>query len=212
MGIYQHLCYKVEDLFVKILASKQEPGITRQKVDAYRKRQFEEAVRKKQEQEARLEDIRRKEEERQGRERQEVLAILSQFMGMDHIDYTTYEFNEISKNKAFFKHLTDMVLDKGEKGLAFQYCEFNKSSRQQIRGYLIATSKKALFISTDGVFQQKFRYQTVQNVQWLQESLLEKKLYIQYGTKQLEFDKIYDLDQIKRVGNVILNLAREVRK
>jgi hypothetical protein len=36
MGIYQKVCYKVEDIFVKIIAKKQDSELVKQKVQDYR--------------------------------------------------------------------------------------------------------------------------------------------------------------------------------
>ncbi|RKL66483.1 hypothetical protein CR203_14375 [Salipaludibacillus neizhouensis] len=36
MGIYQKLCYKVEDAFVGVMAKKQDSEVVREKVESYR--------------------------------------------------------------------------------------------------------------------------------------------------------------------------------
>lgn len=36
MGIYQNICYKVEDIFIKILTKKQDPAAVKTKVSNYR--------------------------------------------------------------------------------------------------------------------------------------------------------------------------------
>jgi hypothetical protein len=36
MGIYRTICYKVEDVFVKMITKQQEPSIVREKVAVYR--------------------------------------------------------------------------------------------------------------------------------------------------------------------------------
>lgn len=36
MGIYQKICYKTEDLFVKLLTKKQDDVLVKEKVQTYR--------------------------------------------------------------------------------------------------------------------------------------------------------------------------------
>jgi hypothetical protein len=44
-------------------------------------------------------------------------------------------------------------------------------------------------------------------VQWFRDGILEKGIKIQYGVKKLEFDEIFDKEQMQRVGKLILQLA-----
>jgi hypothetical protein len=220
MGIYRTICYKVEDIFVKILSKGKDPEMIRQKVEAYRKEKEQERLRKKKEFEAKLAERKkiqaekRAEQERirkarEEQERKEVLSLLSQVVDIDNLSYTQYEYNEVKRNKAFFQAVIQRVFEKNEKGLSFIYCEFDKSRKKEIKGYLIATNKRVLFLTKDLTFMDKFRYQTIINVTWFKDGLLERGLYIQYGKRRLEFDEIYDFEQMKRVGNLILTKASE---
>ncbi|NQD65791.1 hypothetical protein HP456_07635 [Bacillus haikouensis] len=123
--------------------------------------------------------------------------------------YTTYEFNEIKKNKAFFQSLLTNVFEPNEKALTFIHCEYDKTKKQEIKGYLIPTNKRMLFLNKNLTFMDKFRYQTVINVNWFKDGLFEKGLKIQYGKRRLEFDEIFDQDQMQRVGDIILNKSNK---
>ncbi|CAH0170034.1 PH domain-containing protein [Peribacillus simplex] len=209
MGIYQKICYAVEDIFVKFLSRNQNAVEVKQKVVMYRSSKEESMLQKKQEQQGRNKENQRIAAEKLEKDKQEVLAILSVVVDVDNLDYTKYEFKEVKRNKQYFKSLIETVFEPGEKGLTFIQCEFDKSKKQEIKGYLIATSKRVLFLDLELRNLQKFRYQTIRDINWFKDGTFEKGLYIQYGVKRLEFDEIFDTEQIKRVGNVIKQLAYE---
>lgn len=218
MGIYQKICYTVENVFVKLLTKNQDPAIVQVKVSDFRTHKETLVAQKKaertekQEEQNRIRAERRAQEEKlkqeqEERERQAVLSLLSGVVDPAHMNYTPYEYREVKQNKAFFSALIQQVLEKGEKGLTFLHCEFDKSKHREIRGYLIVTTKRVLFLTKDLSFMEKYRYQTIINVNWFKDGFAERGLYIQYGKKRLEFDEIYDREQMNRVGNLILHLA-----
>ncbi|CEG31058.1 PH domain-containing protein [Peribacillus simplex] len=209
MGIYQKICYTVEDIFVKILSRKQNSVEVKQKVVTYRSSKEESKLQKKHEQQERNKENQRIAAEKLEKEKQEVLAILSDVVDVDKLNYTKYEFQEVKRNKQYFKSLIETVFEPGEKGLTFIQCEFDKTKKQEIKGYLIATSKRVLFLDLGLRNLQKFRYQTIRDINWFKDGTFEKGLYIQYGVKRLEFDEIFDTEQMKRVGNVIKQIAYE---
>ncbi|MBM7605590.1 vacuolar-type H+-ATPase subunit I/STV1 [Metabacillus crassostreae] len=216
--MYRSVCYKVEDVFVKLISKKLDSEQVTLKVESYRKLNEEvkalkkeenvkkvEALKKKQsEQKAENEKIR---QEKEAKEKQEVLSILDQIVDTENLGYTQYEFKEVKRNKQFFISLIDRVFEPKEKGLTFLCCEFDKSSKREIKGYLVVTNKRVLFLTKDLNHMEKFRYQTIINVSWFKDGLLERGLHIQYGKKKLEFDEIFDMEQLKRVGDLILSLS-----
>ncbi|QNF29647.1 PH domain-containing protein [Metabacillus elymi] len=218
MGVYRSICYKVEDAFIKLITKKQEPEQVTQKVENYRKQKEEEKARKKKENAEKMEELKKQQsenraenerirQEKEAKEKQEVLSLLSKVVDVDNMNYTQYEFNEVKKNKQFFNALYERVFESNEKGLTFLFCEYDKSSKKEIKGYLIVTNKRVLFLTRDLNQMEKFRYQTIININWFKDGLLERGLRIQYGKRKLEFDEIFDVDQMKRVGDLILNLS-----
>jgi hypothetical protein len=216
MTIYRTICYKVEDVFVKLLSKKQDQDIVKEKVKKYRAENELLAKQRKAEKDKRLEEqkklqLQKHEEqeklrrEREDRERKEVESLLSKVLYNGTQGYSQYEFNDIKRNKEFFLSLVQRVFEPNEKALTFIYCEYDKSSKQEIKGYLIPTNKRILFLTKNLNFMDKFRYQTVINVNWFKDGLLERGLKIQYGKKRLEFDEMYDQAQMQKVGNTILN-------
>jgi Bacterial PH domain len=217
MGIYRTINYKVEDLIIKMLSKKQDPKLIKQKVDRYRgekeeiRRQRKEEEDRKQEEQKQNQAKKRVEQENQrreqeAREKREVEALISVLMNTSN-GYSQYEFNEINRNKMFFKSFVQDVLEANEKVQSFIYCEFDKSSKQEIKGYLIPTNKRVLFINKNFTFIRKFRYQTIINLNWFKDGMVEKGIKIQYGKKKLEFDEMFDTPQMKRVGNDILTIS-----
>ncbi|MBN8199282.1 PH domain-containing protein [Bacillus sp. NTK034] len=216
MGIYQTVCYKVEDIFIKLLAKKDDPAAVKAKVDQYRTEKERARLQRKEEKAQKIEEQReiraqqqqekdRIKREQQEQERREIEHIISNLMENKGQDYSSYEFNEIKRNKVFFQSLAQRVLEPNEKVLTFIFCEYDKSSKQEIKGYLIPTNKRVIFITKNLNYMDKFRYQTIINVNWFKDGLLERGLKIQYGKRRLEFDEMFDQEQMKRVGNIILN-------
>ncbi|MGM7719180.1 PH domain-containing protein [Metabacillus sp. Hm71] len=218
MGVYRSICYKVEDAFVKLITKKQEPEQVKEKVEKYRIEKEAEKVRKKRESAEKMEKLKKEQEEKradnerirqekEAKEKQEILTLLAKVVDTDNMNYTQYEFNEIKRNKQFFTALYERVFESNEKGLTFLFCEYDKSSKKEIKGYLIVTNKRVLFLTKDLNYMEKFRYQTIINVNWFKDGLLERGLRIQYGKRKLEFDEIFDVDQMNRVGDLILKLS-----
>ncbi|WP_045516367.1 PH domain-containing protein [Neobacillus niacini] len=85
------------------------------------------------------------------------------------------------------------------RSLTFIFCEFDKSSKKKVKGYLIPTNKRVLFLRKNLNFIDKFRYQTIINVNWFKDGLLERGLRIQYGKRKLEFDEMFNQEQMKKV-------------
>jgi hypothetical protein len=218
MGVYRSICYNVEDAFVKLITKKQNPEQVTQKVDKYRRKKEADKARKKKENAEKMEKLKKEQvekraenqkirQEKEAKEKQEIISILAKVVDIDNMNYTQYEFNEVKRNKQFFSSLYERVFESNEKGLTFLFCEYDKSSKKEIKGYLIVTNKRVLFLTRDLNHMEKFRYQTIINVNWFKDGLLERGIRIQYGKRKLEFDEIFDREQMKRVGDLILNLS-----
>lgn len=203
MGVYQKFCYLVEDVIVKGLSRRLDEEVVKEKVETYRYNKDEKKNKKKKERQAELEVIQRNEVEREEQEKKQVLTVLSHVVDVRNLDYTSYEFNIIRSNQTFFFEVANNIYDPGEHGLSFVQCEFDKSKNQELKGYLMVTNKRVLFVDKEQVNIQKFRYKTIKDVSWFKDGVLERGLFIQYGVKRLEFDEIFDVNQMKRVGNLI---------
>lgn len=216
MGIYRTVCHKVEDIFVKVLTKKQDSAVITEKVSQYRS-QKEKAIqekkekrKKKQDEQKHIQLQKREEQEKQQREleeieRKETEALISKVMENGGLGYSQYEYNEIKNHKQFFQSLALRVFEANETAQAFIFCEYDKSSKKEFKGYLIATNKRVLFLTKDLNHMDKFRYQTIINVNWFKDGIIERGLRIQYGKRKLEFDEIFDQDQLQKMGNTILN-------
>jgi hypothetical protein len=216
MGIYRTISYKVEDLFIKMLLKKQDPALVKQKVEKYRAEQEKsrrqrkmEAAKRKEEQD-RIREQKKVEQEIQRREQEalekrEIELVISKMIDNHGRMYSQYEYDEIKRNKAFFQSFTQRVLKPNEKAQSFIFCEFDRSSKQEIKGYLIPTNYRVLFVDKSLTHVEKFRYETIINVNWFKDGVVERGLHIQYGRKKLEFDEMFDVNQLKKVGNIILN-------
>ena len=202
MSLFYVIWYKIEDLFIKLFANKENYDEIMSKVEQNRAEKARIRLQRKQEKE-------RLKREREEQEKREIEAILSMLMENQGQGCTAYEYNEIKRNKAFFQTLIQRVFEPNEKALAFIFCEYDKSSKKEVFGYLIPTNKRIIFINKRFTFMEKLRYQTVINVNWFADGLLERGLKIQYGRRRLEFDEMFDQNQMIRVGNSILRMSRK---
>jgi hypothetical protein len=207
MGFYRNICYKVEDVFVKILTKRQDSAAIEDKVINYRLKKVEEKIVKKKVTQQKTVELEKLRDLKNQQEQNETHSLLSKVVDVKGMDYTNHEFGEVKENKQFFQKLVDSVFESDEQGLTFLSCEFDKSRKKEIKGYLIVTNKRVWFVNKSLEFQQKFRYQTIKDVQWFRDGILEKGLKIQYGARKLEFDEIFDKEQMNRVGNLILQMS-----
>ncbi|MBM7554442.1 PH domain-containing protein [Thalassobacillus pellis] len=203
MGVYRTFCYKVEDVFVGLFSKKQDPEEVKQKVKEYRDQKEAIKQKKKEAAQKQAEEAKRQKELKKEQEHQEVLALLSKVLDLNNTNYTEYEYREVKTNKHFFQQLVQTIYEPEEQGLTFLHCEFDKTRNKEIKGYLIATNKRVWFVSKSLQFQQKFRYQTIKDLRYHRDGILEKELKIQYGTKKLEFDEIYEPKQLQKLVNII---------
>ena len=207
MDLLIKLLDQLDVLLLKFTSKSLTEPEMQSKLEARKSSRRENFARKKAEYEIRKKERERIAQEKREQEKQEVLAILSQFVAMDQLNYTDYEYNEVRRNRKFFRSVEQRVFEPGEYGLSFISCEFDKSSKREIYGYLFVTNKRVFFIDKRLGNFHKFNYRTILNVSWFRDGVLEKGLYIQYGKRRLEFDEMFDMDQMKRVGSLILRKA-----
>ena len=222
MNIYSNICYKVEDVFVKLLTKKQDSKVTATMVSTYRLKREEEMIAKRilkgktELDRKRLREINQMTESQKTIElerleklkiQQEVEILSPLLTKLVKPKGTNYEIDVVKRNKKFFQDVLDRVFENNEQGLSFISCEYDKSNDKEIRGYLIATNKRLLFVNEHLDFQQDFRYQAINDVQWFKDGGFERGLKILYGVKkkkQLEFDEIFDKEQMRRLMDIIL--------
>lgn len=207
MGIYRKICYKVEDAFIKMLSKGKDPVEIKQKVADFRTKQEALKVEKKKALEAKRIEKEQAIKEKQQIKHQETVSLLKNFVSGKFHPYNDYEFNAINKDPNFFRSVKDRVFEADEVGITFLYCEYDKTKSKEYRGYLFVTDKRVWFVAKNMTMVDKFRYQTIHDVKWFKDGLVEKGLFIQYGKRRLEFDEIFDKNQMQRVANMILRLS-----
>jgi len=208
MDLLLKLLDKLDYLFLKLTKKNVTQYQLQTMLETRKNSRKEYVMRKKREMELKKQEQARIAAEKQEQEKQETLRILKEFVDVNQLNYTNYEYNEVRRNKNFFRSVEQRVFEPGEQGLSFIACEFDKSSKREFFGYLFVTNKRVFFIDKRLGNFHKFNYRTIMNVNWFHDGLAEKGLYIQYGKKRLEFDEIFDKEQMIRVGNLILRMSR----
>lgn len=217
MGVYQTVCYMVEDLFVKMLTKKTDIKIANEKVRKYRHEKEQHSQQRKTgmtkdlAEQSKIEMKESKEhanqpKEQDDRKEREMEALLSKVMGKA-LDNSQYEYNEIKRNKELFQNLVQTVFEPNETALTFIFCKYDQSRQRKMKGYLIPTNKKIVFIRENSPFTESFSYQTINHVNWFQNGYLDGGLEIQCLSRKLEFGEIADTKQLKKMRNIILKRA-----
>jgi hypothetical protein len=174
----------------KLLATEnlsEEEIAQRETEKAEKKRKREEQNKAYQEQIEKEKAAKRAEKERK---RQEELIQVKKYFGpnpsvRDELNYSYY--------KKTINYLEDNVLDSEEKVLISIPAEYDKTKTREIKGLLIATSERLLFITYGlghGEFTETLQYNSIKGISLAPDGFSKKELLIDYGRSRRIFDDI----------------------
>ena len=103
MDLLIKLLDQLDVLLLKFTSKSLTEPEMQSKLEARKSSRRENFARKKAEYEIRKKERERIAQEKREQEKQEVLAILSQFVAMDQLNYSDYEYNEVRRNRKFFR-------------------------------------------------------------------------------------------------------------
>lgn len=215
MKIYQTVCYKVEDIFVRMLTLKTNSKIAKEKVRQYRSEKEQLRLQRNTEKmnktaEQRTIQLQEREQppiNQRDHKQNEIEAFITKMMGNGYRGYSQYEYDEIERNLPFFQSFVETVLKPNEKALTLLFCKYDQSKKRKMNGYLIPTTQNIFFIRKDFNFTESFSYQLINHVNWVKNGYLDCSLQIQSLSRRLEFDEISDTEQLKKVRTIILQNA-----
>jgi hypothetical protein len=174
----------------KLLATEdltEEEKTQNEKVKAEKKRKRQEQYKAYQEQVEKDKAAKRAEKERK---RQEELIQVKKYFGpnptvRDEVNYSYY--------KKTINYLENNVLESEEKVLISIPAEYDKTKTREIKGLLIATSERLLFITYGlghGEFTETLQYNNIKGISLAPDGFSKKELLIDYGRSRRIFDDI----------------------
>jgi len=152
-----------------------------------------------------------KQEEKRKQEEAEQL-LMEKYFGTKTGFLNKLNFSTYKKTILYFEQ--NIKLDE-EEILAAILAEYDKTKKREIKGMLIATSERLVFVTNGighGQLVEIFEYHKMNGISYARDGLASKELLIDYGRSRKIFDDIIDDDQFKKFLNIITNKMNETKK
>ena len=121
---------------------------------------------------------------------------------------------EFSLYKGTIEYFENYVLGSGENFLYSITAEYDKTSKREIKGLLIATDQRLVFVSSGvgyGQFLEEFDYRKMNGISQMNDGLFEKELYIDLGRSRKKFDDIIPDERFKQFLKIVMEQINEAR-
>lgn len=107
------------------------------------------------------------------------------------------------------------VLRSNEKFLLSIIAEYDKSVDREMKGLLIATDQRLVFVSSRGrnrqFFYEEFDYRSMNGITQAKDGLFENELYIDLGISRKKFDNLMPFERLRDFINIVMNQIHMVR-
>jgi len=126
-------------------------------------------------------------------------------------------FNKVnfSLYKSTIFHFENSIKSPDEKVLIAIPAEYDKTKKREIKGMLIATSHRLIFVTSGvghGEFSEIFDYRKMNGISLAPDGFAQKELLIDYGRSRKIFDDIVNDDQFKQFINVVRGKMNESKQ
>ena len=163
---------------------------------------------KRKQREAKYQIVQQQKEEKQAAEAQ----LMEKYFGK-----STGFFNRVSFSlyKSTIIYFEKYIVSPDEEVLIAIPAEYDKTQKREIKGILIATSHRLIFVTSgigNGEFSEAFDYRKMNGISLVSDGLGQKELLIDYGRSRKIFDDIANDDQFKRFLNVVRNKMHESKQ
>lgn len=125
---------------------------------------------------------------------------------------------EMSLYRATIDYFEMKILKPGECVLKSIKVEYDKTKKREIKGLLIATDQRLVFVSNgmgSGTYMEEYDYKKINGVAQGADGLLEKAFYLEMGRTRKKFDDIIPDKRFEEFGSIVLKqieLARNQPK
>ncbi len=112
-------------------------------------------------------------------------------------------------------HFEKYIKSSDEEVLIAIPAEYDKTKKREIKGMLIATSHRLIFVTNGighGEFTEAFDYRKMNGISLAPDGFAQKELLIDYGRTRKIFDDILNDDQFKRFLKVVRSKMNESKR
>ncbi|MBB5356688.1 hypothetical protein HNR43_002700 [Anoxybacillus mongoliensis] len=116
--------------------------------------------------------------------------------------------------KPTIQYFEDFVLRHDENVLHSIPAEYDKTKKREIKGLLIATDQRLVFVSSGvgyGQFFEEFDYKKINGIAHANDGLLEKEIYIDMGRSRKKFDDITPDERFKNFVSIVMDQIHTAR-
>lgn len=157
----------------------------------------------------------KKEEKQKARETKKEMdkALQEKYIGLGFgsgLDFLSY--------KGTIQYFESTVLKSDEIVLHSIKAEYDKTKKREIKGLLIATNQRLVFVSSGvgfGQYLEEFDYRKMNGIAQANDGFFEKEIYIDLGQSRKKFDDIIPDERFKEFVAVVMeqiNIARNTPK
>lgn len=126
-------------------------------------------------------------------------------------------FNKMnfSLYKSTISHFEKDIKSPDEEVLIAIPAEYDKTKKREIKGMLIATSHRLIFVTHgigQGEYSEIFEYKKIIRISLAPDGLGQKELLIVYGRSRKIFDDIVNDERFKNFLNTVRNKINEMKR
>lgn len=125
---------------------------------------------------------------------------------------------DFSLYKRTIQYFESTVLRSDEIVLHFIKAEYDKTKKREIKGLLIATNQRLIFVSSGvgfGQYLEEFDYRKMNGISYVNDGFFEKEIYIDLGRSRKKFDDITSDERFKEFVEVVMqqiNISQNIPK
>lgn len=163
---------------------------------------------KRRQKEAALQASQRQKQEKQAAEMQLMEKYFGKSSGMfNKMNFSVY--------KLAIYYFENNIKRTSEEVLAAIPAEYDKTKKREIKGMLIATSERLVFVTSGighGEFSEVLEYHKMNGISLAADGFTQKELLIDYGRSRKVFDDIVNDDKFKYFINIVRNKINEAKR
>lgn len=113
------------------------------------------------------------------------------------------------------RHFEQNIMIQQEQVIAAIPAEFDKTKKREIKGMLIATNERLIFVTSGighGQFVEIFEYRKINGISLAPDGLGQRELLLDYGRSRRVFDDILNNDQFNFFINTVMNKMNEAKR
>jgi hypothetical protein len=163
---------------------------------------------KRKQREAEYQTAQKRKQEKQTAE----MHMMEKYFGKSTGFFNKMNFSVYKKAIIYFEQ---HIQNPNEEVLISIPAEYDKTKKREIKGMLISTSDRLLFVTSGighGEYAESFEYRKMNGISLAPDGFAQKELLIDYGRSRKVFDDIVNDDQFKTFLNTVRNKMNESKR